>query len=72
MELSQAVVLHKLDITHRSVEDEEGIVYEANVACTSYIVFDSDREALLAFGANRRYEEDLRPTARCQRHYRPT
>lgn len=50
MELSQAVVLHKLDIAHRPVEDQGRIVYGANVARTPYIVFDSHRDAPVGFG----------------------
>lgn len=50
MELSQTVVLHKLDIAHRPVEDGGRIVYADNVARTPYIVFDSHRDAPVGFG----------------------
>lgn len=50
MELSQTVVLHKLDIAHRPVEDGGRIVYADNVARTPYIIFDSHRDAPIGFG----------------------
>ncbi|MBZ0223266.1 MAG: tyrosine-type recombinase/integrase [Dokdonella sp.] len=50
MELSQTVVLHKLDIAHRPVEDRGRIVFEDNPARTPYIVFDAHRDAPVGFG----------------------
>jgi hypothetical protein len=50
MELSQTVVLHKLDIAHRPVEDRGRIVFEDNPARTPYIVFDNHRDAPVGFG----------------------
>ncbi len=45
MELSQTVVLHKLDIAHKPAEDRGRIVFDDNPARTPYIVFDTHRDA---------------------------